>query len=102
MGAEGTSIKVTPRPWFGGFGPGVALALLAGPTRPKIDLFFEKSWGPKQNPKAFGRRALGVVGAAPGPPEMSESHAPPLVWRGEAPLCGCYARFGGVLKIANF
>ena len=34
-------MKVRPHPLFGGFGPGVALALLAGPTRPKIDLFFE-------------------------------------------------------------
>ena len=41
MGAEGTSIKVRPHPLFGGFGPRVALALLAGPTRPKIDLFSE-------------------------------------------------------------
>ena len=43
VGAEGTSIKVRPHPLFGGFGPGVALALLAGPTRPKIDLIV----GPK-------------------------------------------------------
>ena len=41
VGAEGTSIKVQPHPLFGGFGPGVALALLARPTRPKIDLFFD-------------------------------------------------------------
>ena len=50
VGAEGTSIKVRPHPLFGGFGPGVALALLARPTRPKIDLkidLFSKIVKPK-------------------------------------------------------
>ena len=86
VGVEGTSIKVRPHPLFGGFGPGVALALLARPTRPKIDLFFENREAQSRILRLLGGAHWGCAGRLPG--RRGRPKVRPHPWFGAAePRC---------------